>query len=161
MIKQVIVIADDIMIIDKQQNCRDHEVALTTFLDTAGKCNVQLNFDKLQYKKSEVDFFWETYTTSCYKPVQSKVSTITGMPAPTCKKQVQLFIGMIKYLSKFSPRLSELVEPIRGLSKDKVSFNWCPEHQQAFKQMKKEIARAQYLNTIIQGNTLFCKQMQA
>ena len=38
--------------------------------------------------------------------------------------------------------MSELVKPIRELSKDKVPFNWGPEHQEAFKQMKKEIARA-------------------
>ena len=39
-------------------------------------------------------------------------------------------------------RLSELVEPIRELSKDKVPFNWGPKHQEAFTQMKKEIVRA-------------------
>ena len=33
MIKQVIVIADDIMIVGKQQNHRDHDVALTTLLE--------------------------------------------------------------------------------------------------------------------------------
>ena len=42
----------------------------------------------------------------------------------------QLFI-------KFSVRLSELAEPIRELSKDKVPFNWGPEHQEAFKQIRK------------------------
>ena len=145
MIKQVIVIADDIMIVGKQQNHRDHDVALTTLLDTARKYNVRLNFDKLQDKKTEVDFFRETYTTSGHMPVQSKVSAITGMPAPTSKKEVQLFIGMVNYLLKFSVRLSELVEPIRELSKDKVPFNWGPEHQKAFKQMKKETARAPIL----------------
>ena len=49
---------------------------------------------------------------------------------------------MVNYLSKFSARLSELVKPIRVLSKDKVHFNWGPEHQEAFNQMKKEIVRA-------------------
>ena len=34
------------------------------------------------------------------------------------------------------------MEPIRELSKDKVPFNWGPEHQSAFMQMKKEIASA-------------------
>ena len=87
MIKQVLVIADDIMIVGKQPNHRDHDLALTTLLDTARKCNVQLNFDKLQYKKTEVDFFGETYTTSSCKPAQSKVPAITEMPAPTWKKQ--------------------------------------------------------------------------
>ena len=128
MLKQVIVIADDIMIVGKQQNHRDHDVALTTLLETARKCNSRLNFDKMQYKKTEVDFFGETYTTSGHMPSQSKVSAITEMPVPTYKKQVQSFIGMVNYLSKFSPRLLELAEPIRELSKDKVPFNWDPEH---------------------------------
>ena len=118
---------------------------MTTLLETARKCNVRLNFDKLQYKKTEVDFFGETYTTSGHKPAQSKVSAITEMPAPTYKKQVQSFIGMVNYLSKFSARLSELVEPIRELSKNKVLFTLGPEHQEAFKQMKIEIARAPIL----------------
>ena len=36
--------------------------------------------------------------------------------------------------------------PIRELSKDKVAFNWVPKHQEAFKQMKREIARAPILS---------------
>ena len=42
-------------------------------------------------------------------------------------------------------RLSELAEPIRELSKEKVPFNWGPEHQDAFTMMKKEIAKAPVL----------------
>ena len=45
-------------------------------------------------------------------------------------------------MSKFSLRLSELAEPIRELSKDKVPFNWGPEHQAAFTQLKEEISSA-------------------
>ena len=131
-IKQVIIIADDIMIVGKQQNHREHDEALTNLLETARKCNVKLNFDKLQYKKTEVDFFGKTYTTSGHTSAQSKVSAIVQMPAPVCKKKVQSFIGMVNYLSKFLARLSELVYPIRELSKDKVPFIWGPEHQEAF-----------------------------
>ena len=80
-IKNVIVIADDIMIAGKKTNHNAHDQALTTLLDTASKCNVHLNCDKLQYRKQEVDFFGETYTTSICKPAQSKVSSITAMPA--------------------------------------------------------------------------------
>ena len=118
----MIVIADDIMLVGKQQNHRNHDVALTTLLETPRKCNVKLNFDKLQYKKIEVDFFGETYTTDGCKPAQGKVSAIVEIPAPTCKKQVQSFIGMVNYLSKVLVRLSELAEPIRELSKEKVPF---------------------------------------
>ena len=92
-----------------------------------------------------MDFFGDTYTTDGHKPAQSKVSAMVEMPAPTCKKQGQSFIGMVNYLSKFLVRLSELVEPIRELSKDNVPFNWGPEHQEASNQMQKEIFRAPIL----------------
>ena len=67
------------------------------------------------------------------------------MPPPQCKKQVQSFIGMINYLSKFSAQLSDLTEPIRELSKEKVPFNWGPEHDSAFQSRKKEIVVAPIL----------------
>ena len=68
---------------------------------------------------------------------------------------------MINYLSKFSPRLSELAEPIRELSKDKVPFNWGPEHQKAFTQMKKEFSSAPILAITTPRNKLCCRQMPA
>ena len=55
-IKQVIVIVDDMIIVGKKQNHSDHDQVLTTLLETARRCNVQLNYEKLQYKKQEVDF---------------------------------------------------------------------------------------------------------
>ena len=67
------------------------------------------------------------------------------MPSPSSKKEVQSFIGMINYLSKFSPRLTELAEPIRELVKEKLPFNWGPEHQESFAMLKKEIIRAPIL----------------
>ena len=76
-LKNVIVIADDIMIVGKKPSHSDHGQALTTLLETARKCNVWLNYEKLQYKKQEEDFFSETNTTSGYKPDKSQ-------PLPRC-----------------------------------------------------------------------------
>ena len=158
-IDQGIVIADGIIIVGKKQNHRDHDIALTTLLETERKCNVKLNYEKLQYKKTEVDFFGETYTTDGCKPSQSKVPAIAEMPAPTCKKHIQSYIGMVNYLSKFLTRLSELAEPIRELSKDKVPFNMGPEHQEAFNQMKRRLLEPPYSHITIQRKKLYYKQM--
>ena len=46
-----IVIADDIMVVERQHNHKDHDQALTNLLETAKKCNIRLNYDKLQHKK--------------------------------------------------------------------------------------------------------------
>ena len=138
-LQNVIVIADDIRVVGKQPNHKDHDLALTTLLNTARKCSVYLNYEKLQYKQKEVEFFGEIYTRDGWKPVQRQITTIKEMPAPQCKKQVQSFIGMVNYLSMFSARLSKLTEPIRELCKEKVPFNWVPEHKNAFHLIKKEI----------------------
>ena len=144
-IPNVIVIADDIMLVGKQLNHKDHDQALTTLLETARKCNVRLNYEKLQYKQNEVEFFGETYTVNGCKPAKGKGQAIAEMPAPSYKKEVQSFIGMTNYLSKFSARLSEPALPRRELAKDKVPFNWGPEHQVAFKLVKNGIITAPIL----------------
>ena len=77
--------------------------------------------------------------------VQTKVSAINTMPELSSKKEVQSFIGMINYLSKFSARLSELSEPFRELSKERVPFNWGPEHREAFDTIKKELVKVPIL----------------
>ena len=49
-LQNVIVIADDIMIVGKQPNHKDHDTALTKLLNTTKECKVHLNYDKLLYK---------------------------------------------------------------------------------------------------------------
>ena len=46
------------MVVGKLQNHKDHDQALTTSLQTAKACNVRLIYEKLQYKQTEVEFFW-------------------------------------------------------------------------------------------------------
>ena len=61
-LQNVIVIADDIMVVGKQPNHKDHDIALTKRLNNTRECNVCLNYNKLKYKQKKVDFFGETYT---------------------------------------------------------------------------------------------------
>ena len=49
-LENVIIIADDIMVVGKQPDHKDHDITLTKLLKTARECNVHLNYDKLQYK---------------------------------------------------------------------------------------------------------------
>ena len=84
-------------------------------------------------------------TTLCLDHIDSNYHSITlHNPVAIWQKlyalQVQSFVGMINYLSKFLSRLSEIVKPIGKLAKDKVTFNLGPEHQSAIIHMKKEIA---------------------
>ena len=88
-IKNLILIADDIMVVGKKHNHKDHDLAFTILLQTARKCSVKLNYEKLQYKCTEVNSYGETYAIDVHKPAQSKITAIVEMPFPSTKKEVQ------------------------------------------------------------------------
>ena len=104
-----------------------------------------MNFDKIQYKQQEVEFLSKTYITQGYKPSDAKVKAITEMPKATTLKDLQTFLGMVQYLSKFSPRITEIAEPLGDRMKKHAPYAWRPEHNQAFKNIKKEIVQTPIL----------------
>ena len=108
----VIGIADDIIIWGDKENGSDHDAALAHFLQVTRENGLRINFDKIQYKTTEVTFFGETYTTKGHKPASDKVQAITHMPTPTNVTELQTFLGMCQYLAKYSPRIAELSEPL-------------------------------------------------
>ena len=87
-IRNLIIIADDIMVAGRQHNHKDHNIAFTMLLQTARRCNVKLNYEKLQYKCREGNFYSKTYTTDGCKPAQSKITAMVKMPFPSSKKEV-------------------------------------------------------------------------
>ena len=55
-LENVMIIVDGIMVIGYQEDEWDHDKAFTELLETA-KNNIKLNFNKIQYKQQEVEFF--------------------------------------------------------------------------------------------------------
>ena len=139
------IIADDIMVIGYQDDEWDHDEAFTQLLETAKKNNITLNFNKIQYKQQEVEFFGETYTSQGHKPSDAKVKAITEMPKPTTLKDLQTFLGMVQYLSKSLPRIAEIAEPLRDLMKKHAPYARGPKHNQAFDNINREIVQAPIL----------------
>ena len=98
--------------------------------------------------------------TQGHKPSDTKVKAITEMPKPTTLKDLQTFLGMIQYLSKFLPRIAEIAEPLRDLMKKHAPYAWGPEQNQPFANIKREIVQAPILKyydlkkeTVLQTDT--------
>ena len=144
-LENVMIITDDIMVIGYQEDEWDHDKAFTQLLETAKKNNIKLNFDKIQYKQHEVEFFGETYMTQGCKPSNTKVKAISEIPKPTTLNDLQTFLGMVQYLTKFSTRIGEIAESLRDLTKKHVPYAWGPKHNQAFNNIKREIVQAPIL----------------
>ena len=83
-------------------------------------------------------------TQGC-KPNDTKVKAKTEMLKPTTLNDLQTFLGMVQYLSQFSPRIAEIAEPLWDLTKKHAPYTWGPKHNQAFDNIKREIVQAPIL----------------
>lgn len=64
-----------------------------------------------------------------------EVRAVQGMPAPEDKAAFQRFTGLLQYLSKFIPNLSDISAPLRKLEGN-VEWHWGTEQQQSFDKLK-------------------------
>ena len=78
---------------------------------------LKLNIEKLTLKQTEVSFIGHVATAGDGLRVDpDKLKAIRDMPAPTDKAGVQRLLGMVQYLSKFLPNLSDMTKPLRELT---------------------------------------------
>ena len=123
----------------------EHDENLCKALDRAQERNLKLNSDKLTVGVQEVEYFGHLVTSEGLKPDPAKVNAIMNMPAPTDKKELCTILGMITYLSKFAPSLSEETKPMRDILKDDVEFAWDKPQQDAFEKTKRLISNTPVL----------------
>jgi hypothetical protein len=74
-----------------------------------------------------------------------KVRAIQEMPAPTDVAGVKRVLGLVQYLAKFIPNLSDVSDPLRILVKNDVQWHWNREQQQSFDELKRLVSTAPVL----------------
>ena len=113
-------ISDDITVHGK--GAEHHDQRLHAAMERTRECNLCLNYRKLLVKQHTVKFFGNIYSAEGVRADPDKVKAITAMRPPESKSEVKSFLGMVNYLQKFIPRLSEHTKPLRDLEKKGVHF---------------------------------------
>ncbi|KAF4796710.1 hypothetical protein TURU_081926 [Turdus rufiventris] len=73
------------------------------------------------------------------------------MSPPTSKKETQVFLGAIGFWRMHIPKYSHIVSRLYLVTCKKNDFHWGAEQQQAFTQIKQEIAHAVALGPVRTG----------
>lgn len=143
-LSNVEVIADDILIYGvgatDEEAERSHDDAFRALLERARQRNLKLNPKKLKFKMSSVAYMGHVISSDGLKTDPAKVRAIADMPIPTDSAGVKRLLGLANYLSKFTPHLSSICEPLRKL--EQGPFDWLPQHDKAFKNLKALISSA-------------------
>ena len=135
-LKGVAVIADDILIYGDgstdEEALINHDKNLEALLQRCFQENINLNRDKMKIHLPEVTYIGHLLTKDGIHPDPRKVEAIHSLKTPTDVKSLKRFLGMVNYLAKFLPKLSEMTQPLRNLEKKNVVWEWNSTHDEVF-----------------------------
>jgi len=121
-IDNVHVIADDILIAARTK--REHDKALHRIIVAARKSGVKLNGDKSHILEKQVKFFGHILTKEGIQPDPKKFKAIAALSAPSNKQELQSFLGLFNYLSKFLPTSLYTTEMRKNLQGNDATNKW-------------------------------------
>ena len=101
---------DDIIVFGRDKEQRDK--ALRDVRERIRESGLKLSEKKCRIGVTETTFLGHVITPEGIKPDPRKIEAITNMPTPSNKMEVQRFLGMVRYLGKFLPNLSEETAPL-------------------------------------------------
>jgi hypothetical protein len=118
----------------------DHCEKLEEVLGRLLEAGLKVNIHKSELCKDEVEYL-DYYITDGIRPLNSKVEAINNIAPPKTRKQLRRFIGMVNYYRDMWIHRSHLMTPLSALTTVKKKWKWEREHQKAFDDIKKIIAR--------------------
>ena len=134
------VVVDDILVWGS--TLQEHDKRLEEVLKQVRRSNLKLNKDKCKFRQSEVTYLGHLLTSKGMKPDPSKVNAVTEMPIPTNAKELQRFLGMVTYLSKFIPNVSQIAAPLRKILEKDVLWHWGKHQAESFNKLKFALSHA-------------------
>jgi len=132
------IIVDDILIWGT--NTEDHDQKLRQVLQRAHEINLKLNKAKCHFRVDKVSYMGHTISAQGLHPDPEKVRAVQELPTPNNKEDLQRFLGMINYLSRFVPNFSAETYPLRDLLRNDSEWCWLQQHADAFATLKKRIS---------------------
>lgn len=136
------VVVDDLLIWGEN---KEHDERLIQVLQRARHRGLKLNKAKCQFRQQEISYIGHILSKDGIKPDPRKTEVITQMAPPQNKEEVQRFLGMLTYLAKFIPNLSQIAAPLRVLLEKDTQWHWQDEQVQSFKALKQLATEAPVL----------------
>ena len=157
------VIVNDILVYGEgtttEEATESHDKRLYALLQRAQVHGLKFNPKKFKHRLPAVPFVGHEMTEKGLKVDSSKVRAVVSMATPHNVAAVRRLMGMANYVSRFLPGLSDVMEPLRRLTRNDVEWWWGPEHDEAVEKVKEALTSAPVLSyfnpkkaTIIQAD---------
>ena len=119
----------------------DHLAKLDEVFERLAKAGLKVNAKKSFFACGELEYLGYWITREGIKPLTNKVEAIQKLAEPKNKKQLRGFIGLVNYYRDMWIRRSHVLAPLAQLTSKTTKWKWGPEQAEAFRTMKKIIAK--------------------
>lgn len=134
---------DDILVHGRTRE--EHDDRLREVLQRLSDLGMTLNSEKCLFAQSSVKFLGHVIDSQGIRPDPNKVSAIEHFSRPTNVSDVRRFLGMVNQLSKFSPNLADMTQPMRELLVKENAWAWGDAQEKAFGSVKRALAASPVL----------------
>src|SRR5215470_9664875 len=115
---------------------------LAKLLPVLLKSGLRMDPVKLQISFGMMDFLGHILVDGRHFPNPSKVTPILDLARPRNVKDVMKYIGVFAYFHTYIPHFSELCRPLNKLKRKDEPWNWTPQCEAAFWQLKRALVKA-------------------
>jgi hypothetical protein len=146
----VVVYVDDILIYGRTVAEHDERLAEGKKRLKAGRFT-ENEGKSAQIRQSEVKFLGHIVGNGKIRPDPTKIEALLTLQEPKCRKDLKGFEGMLGWLRKFVPELSEHLNSFRHLMKAHTAWTWTATETAVFQKIKDGLRRIQPLMAIKPG----------
>ena len=144
---------DDIVI--WSNSISEHRTNVRTILQALQDVDLYCSTKKSQLFTTELDFLGHHISQRGIEPDLRKVEKVQAWPVPRNAKDVHKFLGLVRYLATFLPRLAEhraVLTPLTTKEAQKEWPGWSEQHHRAFQNIKDIVLGSECLTTIDHNN---------
>lgn len=138
----VLVYLDDFIV--KSSTFDQHLADLREVFRRLAKTGFKFKLKKCAFGKSKLTYLGHIIGRNGVKADPDKIRAIIEFPQPSTRKELQRFLGLMNWISKFIPNAAVKAAPLFDLvqKKAKVDRDWCAVHAKAFTEIKEAAGEA-------------------
>jgi hypothetical protein len=129
----------------------EHETNVRLILKTLEEHRLYCNPKKSKPFCTEIDFLGHHISAKGIEADNSKTERIMNWPIPKTATQTRSFLGLVRYIATFLPKLADHTAILTELTHkecEKHFPTWLPKHQEAFDAIKTLVTSRECLTTI-------------
>ena len=129
----------------------EHEKHVDLIMLALRQSHLYLNGKKCKFFLTELDFLGHHISARGIEPQSSKCDKIMKWPTPQSATDVRSFLGLVRYIAMFLPKLADhtvVLTPLTTKDAHKVFPAWTDEHNLAFESIKTLVCSAECLTII-------------